>query len=37
MRKTLAEALQGGSLTTQDLGGNVSTMEFAQAVSNRLG
>ncbi len=37
IREALAEALRGGSVTTQDLGGNASTMEFAEAVSNRHG
>jgi isocitrate/isopropylmalate dehydrogenase len=36
IRKALAEALRGRSINTQDLGGNASTLEFAQAVSNRL-
>ena len=37
IRHALEETLREGTHTTRDLGGNASTLEFADAVSRRLG
>jgi isocitrate dehydrogenase (NAD+) len=37
IRRALEETMREGNHTTKDLGGNASTLEFADAVSHRLG
>lgn len=37
IRRALEETMREGTRTTRDLGGNASTLEFADAVSRRLG